>query len=206
MILETISVGPMEVNCYILASRRGAQAMIIDPGAESHKIKAALGRHNLSPAFVVNTHGHFDHIGADDSFGVPVYVHSQDLDFLKDAKVNLSAFFGLPYQVKSPIKELKDKARITLEDIELEVAYVPGHTPGGIALIMKKPDEKIVFTGDTLFCGGIGRSDLDGGNETLLVKSIKERLLILDEDTIVYPGHGPASTIGEEKRNNPFLS
>lgn len=205
MILESVCVGPLEVNCYILASRKNSHAVIIDPGDQEYKIKEALERHNLKPAFIVNTHGHYDHIGCDDKFGVPVYIHSKDLAFLKDAELNLSASFAMSYKVKSEIKTLEDKDSIELEDIELGVIHLPGHTPGGIGLVLKRPTDKIVFTGDVLFCQGIGRSDLDGSDEALLFKSIKEKLLVLSDDTVIYPGHGPSSTIGRERKSNPFL-
>jgi len=138
-------------------------------------------------------------------FGVPVYVHSKDSALLKDPRLNLSGFFGSAYEVKSEIKVLEENAIIELDGLELKVLHIPGHTPGGIALLMQKPTKKIVFTGDSLFCQGIGRTDLAGGDESLLKNTIKEKLFCLDDDTVVYPGHGPTSTIGEEKRNNPFL-
>lgn len=206
MILETVSVGSMEVNCYILASKENSQAIIIDPGDHPKKIIQALDKHKLKPAFIINTHGHYDHIGADNKFAVPVYIHQKDSAFLKDAKLNLSAFFSMPYNVNSEIRLLQDEMLIELDDIQLKVLHIPGHTPGGVALHMLKPTNRIVFTGDTLFCQGIGRSDLEGGDEPLLIKSIKEKLLGLCDDTVIYPGHGPASTIGEEKMNNPFFS
>jgi len=205
MILETIIVGSMEVNCYILASDKNCPAIIIDPGADETKIRQVLGNHGLKPAFVINTHGHFDHIGCDDKFGVPVYVHSQDAESLKDARGNFSLFFGSTYKVKSEIRTLKDKETIKLQEIELEVIHTPGHTAGGISLLMKEPKDNILFTGDTLFCQGIGRADL-GGDEELLLRSIREKLLILPDDTVIYPGHGPSSTIGDEKKSNPFLN
>ncbi|MCX5703342.1 MAG: MBL fold metallo-hydrolase [Candidatus Omnitrophica bacterium] len=205
MILETICVGPMQVNCYILASGRHRPAIIIDPGAEANKIKQVLDKHSLAPAFIINTHGHYDHIGCDDQFSVPVYIHRQDLALLKNSELNLSGLFALPYEVKSKITPLEDMQTIGLKDLELKVMHMPGHTPGGIALEMTRPQDKIVFTGDSLFCQGIGRSDLAGGSESLLIKSIKEKLLILPDDTVIYPGHGGPSTIGEEKRNNPYL-
>jgi hydroxyacylglutathione hydrolase len=204
MILETVVVGEMEVNCYILASGNNRKAFIIDPGDDEDKIRKVLERHSLHPAAVINTHGHYDHIGSDDAFGVPVCVHSLDAGMLVDAKRNYSAFMASSVVVKSQIKELKDTQKICLEDIELEVRHVPGHSQGGIALVLKKPKDKIVFSGDSLFLGSIGRSDL-GGNEALLVRSIKEKLLSLPDDTVVYPGHGPATSIGEERANNPFL-
>lgn len=205
MILEAVIVGPMEVNCYILAAKENSQALIIDPGAEERKIRKVLDKHKLTPAFIVNTHGHYDHIGCDDSFGVPVYVHAQDAALLRDPQLNLSGLFAYAYSVKSEIRTVEEDEVIELGDIQLKVKHIPGHTPGGMALIMQKPADKIAFTGDTLFCQSIGRSDLAGGDGAQLVRAIKEKLLILPDDTAVYPGHGPASTIGEEKRHNPFL-
>ncbi|MBU0547466.1 MAG: MBL fold metallo-hydrolase [Candidatus Omnitrophica bacterium] len=205
MILETLNVGPMQVNCYVLACAEGKQAIVIDPGDQEHKIKAVLDRYKLNPAMVINTHGHYDHIGSDDKFGVDVYVHKQDLVMLEDAKKNLSASFALAYKVKSEIKFLEDGEIIKLDCLELEVLHLPGHTPGGIGLLMKKPETGIVFTGDTLFCQGVGRCDLPGGSEYLLNKSIKEKLFVLPIETKVYPGHGASTTIGREKNNNPFI-
>jgi glyoxylase-like metal-dependent hydrolase (beta-lactamase superfamily II) len=206
MILEKVNVGPMEANCYILAAQDNSSAIIIDPGAQERKIRQVLEKHKLTCALVINTHGHYDHIGCDDKFGVPIYVHEADLPLLKDAQLNLSGFFALSYEVKSQVQTLKDSQLIESGGIQLKVLHIPGHTPGGVALLLQKPANKVVFTGDTLFCSSIGRSDLAGGNEPLLIKSIKEKLLTLADDTLVYPGHGPSSTIGEEKKNNPFLS
>ena len=206
MILEDICVGQMQVNCYILASKNNSSAIIIDPGEEENKIKRILEKHKLKPSFIINTHGHIDHIGCDDRFGIPVYIHENDLALLKDPQLNLSTFLMSSYSIESHIKTLKDKENIELDDMQLEVIHTPGHTPGGICLLMKKPDDKILFSGDTLFCQGIGRTDFPGADEGLLIKSIKEKLFKLDDDTVVYPGHGPSSTIGEEKRNNPFLN
>jgi hydroxyacylglutathione hydrolase len=206
MILETIVVGPMQVNCYILASSKGSPAIIIDPGDEIRKIKQILDREKLKPALVINTHGHYDHIGCDDKFSVPVYIHKEDFALLKDPQLNLSGVFSGGYSVKSEIRQLSEGQILKANGLELKVLHIPGHTPGGISLLLEKPSDKILFTGDSLFFQGIGRSDLAGGDEALLVKSIKDKLFILSDDTIVYPGHGPSSTIGEEKKNNPFLS
>jgi len=205
MILEKVTVGPMQVNCYILAAGKNDPAIIIDPGAEFRKIKAILDKYALKPAFVVNTHGHYDHIGCDDKFEVPVYIHRDDEVLLKNASLNLSAIFALGYEVKSEIRPLEEGHILESENIRLKVLHIPGHTAGGIALKMLKPDERIVFTGDNLFCQGIGRSDLAGGDEKLLIKSIREKLLSLPDDTMIYPGHGPSSTIGEEKAHNSFF-
>jgi len=206
MILESICLGPFQVNCYVLASKSKCQAIIIDPGYDAAKIKKILNKHKLKPAFIINTHGHYDHIGCDDEFGVPIYVHQKDLTLLKDSKLNLSTFLMSAYSVKSEVRSLEDKDKIELGQIQLEVMHTPGHTPGGICLLMQKPTNNILFSGDTLFCQGIGRTDFPGADEKLLIKSIKEKLFNLADETVIYPGHGPSSTIGEEKKTNSFLT
>jgi hydroxyacylglutathione hydrolase len=206
MIVETINVGPMQVNCYVLAAKEGSQAIIIDPGSQESKIRKVLRAHNLTPAMVINTHGHYDHIGCDDAFGVAVYVHQDDEPLLKDPARNLSSFFDTPCSVSSSIRLLRDNQIITLDPIELEVLHLPGHTPGGIALLLKKPEAGMVFTGDSLFSNSIGRTDFPGASEASLIRSIKEKLLCLPDTTVIYPGHGPSSTIKEERKNNPYIS
>jgi glyoxylase-like metal-dependent hydrolase (beta-lactamase superfamily II) len=201
MIFETVPVGAMGVNCYILASKEGAKAIIIDPGDQERKIRQVLDKHKLEPGLIINTHGHYDHIGADDKFNVPVYAHKLDVPLLKEPLLNLSGLFSLPCRVKSEIIPLGGGEKIVLDDIELKVIHTPGHTRGGITLLLEKPIDKIAFTGDTLFCQGVGRSDLSGGDEKLLFKSIKEKLFNLPAETKIYPGHGASSTIGEEKNN-----
>jgi len=201
MILETVLVGSMGVNCYILASKEGSSAIIIDPGAQERKIRQVLDKYKLKPHLIINTHGHYDHIGEDDKFGVSVYVHKLDVPMLRDPMLNLSGLFSLSYKVKSEIKTLEDGEIIELDDLRLRVIHTPGHTRGGIALLLEKPVDRIAFTGDTLFYHGIGRTDLDGGSEQELIKSIRERLLTLPFDTKIYPGHGAFSTIKEEKEN-----
>lgn len=205
MILETLSLGAIETNCYVLAVQEGAGAVIIDPGAEERKIRAVLARYDLHPELVVNTHGHYDHIGCDDKFNVPVAIHKDDVSFLKDPMLNLSGMFSVPYKTDAEIIPLEDKQVIEQGGITLEALHIPGHTPGGIALLLKSPQNNIVFTGDTLFCRGIGRSDLDGGDGALLIRKIKEKLFSLPDNTMVYPGHGPSTTIGEEKQHNPYF-
>lgn len=205
MILEKIIVGSIQANCYVLASKEGQKAIIIDPGEEEKKIKKILVKHKLEPGLVILTHGHFDHFGCADKFAVPVYIHKDDLKFLKDPRLNLSILVTGPYSLEADIRTVEDKENIILGDIELEVIHVPGHTPGGMALLVKKPVSNILFTGDTLFYQGVGRTDLPDGSTEQLLNSIKDKLLGLPSETIFYPGHGPFSTIGKEKKNNPFL-
>jgi glyoxylase-like metal-dependent hydrolase (beta-lactamase superfamily II) len=204
MILETINVGVMQVNCYVLACAAGQSAIIIDPGDQADKINDVLKRHQLKPAMVINTHGHYDHIGSDDEFGVLVCAHKKDLPMLLDPRKNLSASFSLAYKVRSAVRALEDKEAIILDCLELEVIHLPGHTPGGIGLLMKKPQNDIVFTGDTLFCQGVGRWDLPGGSQRDLEEAIRQRLFTLPLSTKVYPGHGSSTTIGREKSGSTF--
>ncbi|MFA6216344.1 MAG: MBL fold metallo-hydrolase [Candidatus Omnitrophota bacterium] len=206
MLLEIVCVGELQVNCYILASKEGAGAIIIDPGSQPDKIKEVLLRHKLKPAFIINTHGHFDHIGADDDFDVPVLVHCKDAPLLKDPYLNLSAFFSsAAVSVASEMREVKNHEIIALDDIALEVLEVPGHSPGGMALLLKSPHTNMVFTGDSLFFQSIGRTDFPGASGAMLIDAIKKNLLTLPNDTVVYPGHGPSSTIGQEKSGNQFF-
>jgi hydroxyacylglutathione hydrolase len=205
MICETVVVGAIETNCYILAAAPGTDALLIDPGADAGAIQAMLDKHRCKAGLVVNTHGHYDHIGADSDFGVPVAVHRDDSAMLHDSRKNFSAIFGISFKVKNPIQYLEDGQRITFGGLTLKILHTPGHTAGGISLLLEKPQTGILFSGDALFAGSVGRTDLGGSQETLL-RSIKDKLLTLPDDTIVYPGHGPATTIGEERRNNPFLT
>jgi glyoxylase-like metal-dependent hydrolase (beta-lactamase superfamily II) len=197
----------MQVNCYILGDEASRQALIIDPGDGYSQINKFLDAKKLKPLFVINTHGHVDHIGADEEFGVPVYIHRDDVALLKDPSLNLSLFFSAPFTISSEILVLEDNQEIRLgESVKLKVIHTPGHTAGSISLLLIDPKEKKVFTGDTLFCEGVGRTDFPGASESRLVNSIKKRLLVLDDDTVVYPGHGPITSIGHERESNPFLS
>jgi hydroxyacylglutathione hydrolase len=137
---------------------------------------------------------------------VPIYVHEKDAALLKNAELNLSKLFALPFEVRSEVRTLREGDMIECEEMQLQVLHIPGHTPGGAAFRLLKPVGNVVFTGDTLFCRGIGRSDIPEGNGELLIKIIREKLLTLPDSTLVYPGHGPSSSIGEEKRDNLFLA
>jgi glyoxylase-like metal-dependent hydrolase (beta-lactamase superfamily II) len=200
-VLERFVVGPMGVNCYILADPAAKEACIIDPGAEGRRIKAFIDKNGYTAKFIINTHGHGDHIAANAFFALPVYIHKLDKDFLADPDKNMSSMFL--FSVKSPAaaRLLEDGDIITAGNIRLEVVHTPGHTPGSVSL----KTGGILFTGDTLFRGGVGRTDFEYGDESALFRSIHKRLLVLPDDTRIYPGHGESSTIGEEKRSNAFL-
>lgn len=195
-------VGPMEVNCYIVYDPFTREACVIDPGSDGAKIKKAAGKEGLKIGFIINTHGHGDHIGANGDLGVPIYIHRLDAGFLRDPKKNLSAFFF--FSIKSPeaSRLLEDGDSVKLGSASLGVLHTPGHTPGSISLV----SGGAVFTGDTLFRECVGRTDFEYGDEGTLMKSIHEKLMPLGDETAIYPGHGEASTIGHERESNPFLT
>ena len=201
MLIKKIIVSPLESNCYLAGDEGTKEIFIIDPGGDYKKIKSVIDKDGLKPKAVINTHGHGDHIGANDKFGLPVWIHSSDTDFLTDPSKNLSGAIGFPFKTKPASRLLKDKDILNIGKYNFEVIHTPGHTPGCICL--KAAD--VIFTGDTLFCQGIGRTDFEYGSEKDIVRSIKEKLFTLDDSYVIYPGHGPSSTIGREKNNNPYI-
>lgn len=196
MFIKKIVVGPLESNCYLAGDENTKEIFVIDPGGDYKKIKGIIDKDGLRPKAVINTHGHGDHIGANKEFSVPVWIHRLDADFLTDPSKNLSGAFGFFLKTKTASKLLEDKDILNIGRYNLEVIHTPGHTPGSICL----KGESVIFTGDTLFCEGIGRTDFAYGSEKDIMKSIKEKLFTLDDDYIIYPGHGTSSTIRNEKR------
>ncbi|MFO0795025.1 MAG: MBL fold metallo-hydrolase [Candidatus Brocadiaceae bacterium] len=205
VIFETLTVGPLEVNCYVLGSEKDKTAIIIDAGGDSDDILKILRKHTLTLKYLINTHAHFDHVGGikqlQDMTGAQFLLHEDEIPLLRSLNEQTNAF-GLPKismpQVDRP---LKDGDKIVLGNETVVVIHTPGHSPGSICLLM----ENIVFTGDTLFAGSIGRTDLYGGSYDNIIHSIKTRLFALDERVMAYPGHGPCTTIGHEKQHNPFF-
>ena len=206
MIFRGLSVGMMDSNCYIIGCEETREGAIVDPGADAKRILKKVEELGLKIVAVILTHGHIDHIGAlsdvREATGAPVMIHADDAPQLTDAGKNLSVYVGSKVSTKAAVRLLQDNDKIEVGKITLEVIHTPGHTRGGISI---KCAPEILITGDTLFAGSIGRSDFPGGNHAQLISSIKTRLLIFPDETRVYPGHGPSSTIGEEKRFNPFL-
>ena len=205
MIIESLRLGSYGANCYIVGSEKSKDVIIIDPGAESNKIKKIISAKSYNPKLILLTHGHGDHIGGTKNlkkeYNIPVYIHKKDSAMLKDERLNFTKMMFRNGVSINADKLLGDGDNITLDNMKFQVLHTPGHTPGGICLKHKK----IVFTGDTLFKGSIGRTDFPGGSQEQIIKSIKEKLLVLDDDTVVYPGHEGQTTIKYEKENNPFL-
>jgi hydroxyacylglutathione hydrolase len=196
-------VGPLGVSCYVVADPATKEACVIDPGADASKIMNFIRKNGLELKFVINTHGHGDHIAANKDLAAPIYIHAADKDCLTDPKKNLSAgIFMVDIISPRASRILEDGDTIELGKLKLKVIHTPGHTKGSISLAL----DNMIFTGDTLFHGGVGRADLLGGDEDELLDSIKKKLLVFKDDTIIYPGHGGPSTIGEERKNNPFIS
>lgn len=196
-----IEVGQLQTNCYILAPAKSKECAIIDPGADYKAIKALIDAKKLNPLFIINTHGHADHIMANANFHLPVYIHEQDALCLSDPARNLSYAFTAPVRQHISPQLLYDGDSIKLATLSIKVIYTPGHTLGSICLLC----EDVLFSGDTLFALSIGRTDIPFSDETKIISSIKSRLLVLPDDTKVYPGHGPQTTIGKEKKSNPWL-
>jgi glyoxylase-like metal-dependent hydrolase (beta-lactamase superfamily II) len=206
MELETITVGPLQENCYV-AWESPEAALVVDPGDEASRIVETLERLGVRPGLVVNTHGHFDHTGAVgalvERYGVAYKVHADERAILEMTPAG-SRIWGIQVAaVPEPSGTLAHGETIALGGLRIEVIHTPGHTPGGLCFHVSA--EKVLFTGDTLFQRSIGRSDFPGGDGEALVASIRQRLFSLSEDTRVFPGHGPPTTIGDEMRVNPFV-
>jgi len=204
--VKTLVVGPLQSNCYLFGSPGAGKGVIIDPGGDPEVVFSEWEKTGLQLEAIINTHGHFDHAGGNHHLkkvtGAPILVHREDAGMLTKIAVQ-AGFFSLRTENSPPPDRLLEEGdTVEVGDITLEVLHTPGHTAGGISLYCPG----LVFTGDTLFAGSVGRTDLPGGSFEAMISSIKEKLLVLDEETVVLSGHGPATTIGQEKIYNPFLA
>ena len=202
---KTLPLGPLETNCYIVYDDVEKEAFLIDPAWDYEQIDKALDVLGVTLRFVFLTHGHADHIGALQEVrnhkDVPVYIGKGDVDLIANSRNNLSMFLGKEIVITSPEHIVTDGEVINFAGVPFKVIETPGHTPGGLSLY----GAGLLFAGDTLFRCSVGRTDFYGGDSHVLVSSIEEKLMKLPDDTVVLPGHGPATDIGYERRNNPFL-
>jgi glyoxylase-like metal-dependent hydrolase (beta-lactamase superfamily II) len=203
--LKTFTVGPMEANCYILYSPDKREGLIIDPGAEGERLIKFIQEKKISIRYIINTHGHPDHIGANrkvkEHTSAPILIHQRDAPMLTKSDSILTLIFPLEYSSPPADTLIKDGDLIECAGMKLKVLHTPGHTPGGISLLT----DDSIFTGDTLFSGSVGRFDLPGGSQEVLLNSIR-KILSLGENLTIYPGHGPSTSVGEELHSNPFIT
>ena len=216
MLITGFPAGMLACNCYVLAQRAGADAIVVDPGQRAMgPLRRILDENRLTPAAVLLTHGHIDHMWSAqkvaDTYGCPAYIHPGDRFMLSDPikgfgpRLGQIAFGALFREPKQVIELDRDGDKIDLGDTVVTVDHTPGHTPGSVVFRVDGDNAELAFTGDTLFRQSVGRTDLPGGSGRDLLGSIVRKLLVLDDDTVVLPGHGDKSTIGFERRANPFL-
>jgi glyoxylase-like metal-dependent hydrolase (beta-lactamase superfamily II) len=205
LIVHQLSVGPLQVNCFLVACRKTHNAMVIDPGGEGDRILYLAKSEGLKISKVVNTHAHFDHIGANqqlvEATGAELMLHAADLPLLQNARRHAEIYGLTVASSPEPDRLLDQGDSFEVGEHSFKVLHVPGHSPGGICLL----SDGHVFVGDVLFAGSIGRTDLPGGDFDTLVEGVRQHLLCLPDETIVHPGHGPDTTIGKERRMNPFV-
>ncbi|UOQ47457.1 MBL fold metallo-hydrolase [Gracilibacillus caseinilyticus] len=207
MNVEQMPLGPLSTNCYLVVQDK--EVVIIDPSGDAEQIINQIEQLAVAPVAILLTHAHFDHIGAldvvRDHYHVPVYLHTAEKDWLEDPELNGSSLFGMGEIIAKAADHLINNgdAELQIGSFSIEVCHTPGHSPGGVAYIFHH--NRLVFGGDSLFAGGIGRTDLMGGSFEQLEQSIKEKFYRLPDDYIVYPGHGPETTIKLEKESNPFV-
>lgn len=204
MIIRGMPVGPLQANCYIVGCEQTREAAVIDPGGDADRILTALAKEKLTLKAIIDTHGHFDHIGANQPLqsasGAQLMIHKLDAPMLEDM-VQSAAQWGLKVEPSpQPDRFLEDGDVVDIGTLQLKVLHTPGHSQGGICLYV----DGAVFVGDTLFAGSIGRTDFPGGSYDTLITNIQTKLFALPDDTAVYPGHMEATTIGREKKHNPF--
>ena len=206
MQIERFIVGMVGTNCYVVSNEETSECFLVDPGAYSDKVIAYIREHELKPQAILLTHGHFDHImgldGVLREFPIPVYAQEEEEILLKDASYNASVSYGPAYTF-SGASYIKDGQILELAGMTIRAIHTPGHTIGGCCYYIES--EHVLFSGDTLFHDSVGRTDFPTGSQSQLVRSIREKLLGLPEETVVCPGHISETTIGHEKKYNPFL-
>ncbi len=199
-------VGPVQTNCYFAINEETNELLVIDPGASAKQLAERIRQEGCTPVAILLTHGHFDHAtGAEElaqEFDIPIYIYEDDKATLEDPEMNVSYMMGRELVFHAD-KFLKDEQEIDLAGFHIRVLHTPGHTPGGCCYYF--PYEDVVFTGDSLFCGSIGRTDFKGGSSSQLVRAVKDKLMKLPDRTMVYPGHNDITSIEHERMYNPYL-
>jgi glyoxylase-like metal-dependent hydrolase (beta-lactamase superfamily II) len=207
MIHEILPVGLLQCNCSILGDEKTHEAIVVDPGDDIPQIQAILNRNGLKVKYIIITHAHIDHIAGAQKLkkltGAPVYYNENDLPLVRMMDVQASWLQILTPEVAPPDAPLTDGQKISAGDIQGNILCTPGHTQGSVCLYV--PDSSLLIAGDTLFAGSVGRTDLPGGDSRQLIRSIRDQVLTLPDETKVIPGHGPNTTIGEEREENPFI-
>ena len=206
MIIRALPVGPLQANCFIVGCQETHQAAVIDPGGDVDQILSTLDKDNLKLSVIINTHGHFDHVGGNkalkEASGADLMIHKMDAPMLGQLN-QMGAAWGMKVEDSpSPDRFLEDGDVVDFGQLQMKVIHTPGHSQGGICLYIE--NQNALFVGDTLFAGSIGRTDLPGGDYDTLISSIQTKLFALPEETTVYNGHMESTTIGREKKFNPF--
>jgi hydroxyacylglutathione hydrolase len=202
---EMMVVGALETNCFLVYCEETQECAIVDPGAEGDKIFALISEKAFKPVVILNTHGHIDHIGANrdmkERFNIPLRIHSLDSPMLGETQQSELSFF-LQASTSPPADSFFEEGdKIEIGKFSLDVIHTPGHSPGSVSFV----GDGFLLSGDTLFCQGVGRTDLPGGNWEEMVSSVKNKIFTLPEEMVVLPGHGPSTSIGREKNTNPFI-
>jgi hydroxyacylglutathione hydrolase len=207
MLISTVHVGITQTNCYIVGCEETREGAVIDPGGHPERILKAIEESGLTIRYVLNTHCHFDHMGANAEIvaatGAPLALHPAELPILR-AHGGASWFGVLVKESPLPDVELADRQVLEVGRLCFRVLYTPGHSPGGVTFYLK--EEGVAFDGDVLFASGVGRTDLHGGDWDTMLRSIREVLFALPDETVLYPGHGPKTTVGQEKAHNPWVA